>query len=207
VANVRHERDRSKFVARRTEIIDIAATLFARQGYAATGIAELGAAVDLARGALYHYIGSKESLLIEIHDRVMDPLLEQTTVVAALDSPTMDRLQNASEILLREIIAHPDHVWVFLHEYRALVGEPRAEFRKKRQRYEQLILSLFEEGVERGELSVPSAINATLAFIGMHNYTYTWIRRFPGLDATELSKEFCGIFFHGAEASPGSSAE
>jgi AcrR family transcriptional regulator len=207
VANVRHERDRSKFIARRTEIIDIAATLFARQGYAATGIAELGAAVDLARGALYHYIGSKESLLIEIHDRVMDPLLEQTTVVAALDSPTMDRLQNASEILLREIIAHPDHVWVFLHEYRALVGEPRAEFRKKRQRYEQLILSLFEEGVERGELSVPSAINATLAFIGMHNYTYTWIRRFPGLDATELSKEFCGIFFHGAEASPGSSAE
>jgi TetR/AcrR family transcriptional regulator, cholesterol catabolism regulator len=207
VANVRHERDRSKFIARRTEIIDIAATLFARQGYAATGIAELGAAVDLARGALYHYIGSKESLLIEIHDRVMDPLLEQTTAVAALDSPTMDRLQMASEILLREIIAHPDHVWVFLHEYRALVGEPRAEFRKKRQRYEQLILSLFEEGIERAELSVPSAINATLAFIGMHNYTYTWIRRFPGLDATELSKEFCGIFFHGAEASPGPSAE
>jgi AcrR family transcriptional regulator len=207
VANVRPERDRSKFIARRTEIIDIAATLFARQGYAATGIAELGAAVDLARGALYHYIGSKESLLIEIHDRVMDPLLEQTTVVAALDSSVMDRLQMASEILLREIIAHPDHVWVFLHEYRALVGEPRAEFRKKRQRYEQLILSLFEEGTERGELSVPSSINATLAFIGMHNYTYTWIRRFPGLDATELSKEFCSIFFHGAQASPGLSAE
>jgi TetR/AcrR family transcriptional regulator, cholesterol catabolism regulator len=203
MANARHERDRSKFIARRTEIIDIAAALFARQGYAATGIAELGAAVDLARGALYHYIGSKESLLIEIHDRVMDPLLEQTTAVAALDSPTMDRLQMASEILLREIIAHPDHVWVFLHEYRALVGDPRAEFRKKRQRYEHLIFSLFEEGIERGELSVPSAINATLAFIGMHNYTYTWIRRFPGLDATELSKEFCGIFFHGAEASPG----
>lgn len=203
MGKVRQTRDRSKFIARRTEIIDIAATLFARHGYAATGIEELGTAVGLARGALYYYIGSKESLLIEIHDRVMDPLLEQTIAVAALDSPATDRLRMASEILLREIIAHPDHVWVFLHEYRALVGEARAEFRQKRQRYELLILSLFEEGKARGELSVPSSINATLAFIGMHNYTYTWIRRFPGLDATELSKEFSDIFFHGAEASPG----
>ena len=201
MAQVRRERDRSKFIARRTEIIDIAASLFARHGYAATGIGELGTAVGLARGALYHYIGSKESLLIEIHDRVMDPLLENTTAVAALDSPATDRLRMASEILLRDVIAHPDHVWVFLHEYRALVGKHREEFREKRLRYERLILSLFEEGVARGELSVPSTINATLAFIGMHNYTYTWIRRFPGLDAAELSREFSDIFFRGAGAS------
>jgi AcrR family transcriptional regulator len=198
VANAR--RDRAKFAARRTEIVDIAAALFARQGYAATGIAELGTATGLARGALYHYIGSKESLLIEIHDRVMDPLLEQTAAVAAMDTPAVDRLQMASEILLREVIAHPDHVWVFLHEYRALAGEARAGFRRKRQKYEEFILSLFEQGVERGELSVPSSIHATLAFIGMHNYTYTWIRRYPDLAAVDLSKQFCDFFFRGAGA-------
>lgn len=207
MASARQERNREKFLARRTEITDIAAGLFARQGYAATGIAELGTAVGLARGALYHYIGSKESLLIEIHDRVMDPLLEQTTAVAALAAPATDRLQMASEILLREVIAHPDHVWVFLHEYRALEGEARAGFREKRQRYENLILDLFEEGIAAEELSVPSAINATLAFIGMHNYTYTWIRRYPGLDPAALSKQFCDIFFQGAGTPSGRSLE
>jgi AcrR family transcriptional regulator len=193
-------RDRPKFAARRTEIVDIAAALFARQGYAATGIAELGQATGLARGALYHYIGSKESLLIEIHDRVMDPLMEHTAAVVSQPRPAVERLRMASEILLREVIAHPDHVWVFLHEYRALTGESRAGFRKKRQKYEESIVSMFEQGVADGELGVPDAVHATLAFIGMHNYTYTWIRRYPDLTAAELSRQFCDVFFQGAQA-------
>jgi hypothetical protein len=30
---------------------------------------------DLGKGALYHYIGSKEELLAAIHDRVMDEVM------------------------------------------------------------------------------------------------------------------------------------
>ena len=36
---------------------------------------ELCAANDLGKGALYHYIGSKEELLAAIHDRVMDEVM------------------------------------------------------------------------------------------------------------------------------------
>ena len=41
------------FEVRRQKIIDVAAALFARQGYAATSINELGEAVGLAKGALW----------------------------------------------------------------------------------------------------------------------------------------------------------
>ncbi|WP_030621990.1 TetR/AcrR family transcriptional regulator, partial [Streptomyces fulvoviolaceus] len=58
------------FEVRRQKIIDTAAELFARQGYAATSVNDLGRAVGLAKGALYYYIGSKENLLIEIQSRV-----------------------------------------------------------------------------------------------------------------------------------------
>ena len=44
-------------------------------GYHATGITELCDANDLGKGALYHYIGSKEELLAAIHDRVMDEVM------------------------------------------------------------------------------------------------------------------------------------
>src|SRR5437763_16141080 len=64
-----------KWQARRQAIIDTSARLFARQGYHATGIAELCAANDLGKGALYHYIGSKEEILAAIHDRVMDEVM------------------------------------------------------------------------------------------------------------------------------------
>jgi AcrR family transcriptional regulator len=60
---------------RRQSIIDTSASVFARRGYHATGINELCAANDLGKGALYHYIGSKEALLVAIHDRVMDEVM------------------------------------------------------------------------------------------------------------------------------------
>ena len=61
--------------ARRNAIVDTSAKVFARQGYHATGIAELCVANELGKGALYHYIGSKEELLGAIHDRVIDELI------------------------------------------------------------------------------------------------------------------------------------
>src|SRR5436309_14034597 len=65
----------AKWQARREAIIDTSARVFARRGYHATGITELCAANDLGKGALYHYIGSKEELLAAIHDRVMDEVM------------------------------------------------------------------------------------------------------------------------------------
>jgi hypothetical protein len=56
----------SQFASRRDEIVDLAAHPFATKGYAATGIRDIGEAAQLARGALYYYIESKESLLGEI---------------------------------------------------------------------------------------------------------------------------------------------
>ena len=67
----------------RERIIDKAAELFARNGYAATGVADLGAAIPLERGALYYYIGSKEELLADIHERVMEPLLRRVIEIAS----------------------------------------------------------------------------------------------------------------------------
>ncbi|RYF44809.1 MAG: TetR/AcrR family transcriptional regulator, partial [Comamonadaceae bacterium] len=42
------------YEVKRQEIIDLAAGLFAKKGYAATGIVEIGEAVGLAKGALYY---------------------------------------------------------------------------------------------------------------------------------------------------------
>jgi len=55
-------RRNQKWAARRESIIDTSARLFAANGYHATGINELCDANELGKGALYHYIGSKEGL-------------------------------------------------------------------------------------------------------------------------------------------------
>lgn len=53
----------------------IAADLFATRGYRAVGVAEIGDAVGLGRGALYYHIGSKEDLLFSIVVRYIEDLV------------------------------------------------------------------------------------------------------------------------------------
>jgi AcrR family transcriptional regulator len=198
---------RTQFAARRNEIVDLAAHLFAANGYAATGIREIGEAAELARGALYYYIDSKESLLGEIHDRVMDPLLEQARSVASLSVSAATRIRLVSEILMRQIIDHQDHVWVFLHEYRSLTGERRNMFKKKRAEFEELLMQLLKQGVESGEFAIDDIRRTMLAFLGMHNYTYQWIHGEPSPDPMALSDLYCGIFLRGVLRDPHMPAE
>jgi TetR/AcrR family transcriptional regulator, cholesterol catabolism regulator len=198
-----HMRDKSQYMARKEEIIDLSARLFAANGYAATGIREIGEAAELARGALYYYIDSKESLLAEIHNRVMDPLLAQTRRIVALNASATTRIRMISEVLLKQIIEHQDHVWVFLHEYRALSGSRRLTFKKKRDEFESLLIEVLAAGVDAGEFAMTDVRLTMLAFLGMHNYTYQWIHGSVGIDPIGLSKIYCDTFLSGVAVSSG----
>ena len=122
-----------KWQARREAIIDTSAPLFARRGYHATGITELCEANDLGKGALYHYIGSKEALLAAIHDRVMDEVMLGADRVEQAGGSPPAQLAMLGEELLDVIHRYPDHVWVFLHEFPALTGERAGQFRERRE--------------------------------------------------------------------------
>jgi len=186
-----------KYQARRQDIVDTAARLFARNGYAETGIAEIGEAVDLARGALYYYIGSKEALLAEIHDRVLDPLLERSKLIMKLNASPAVKVRLISEVLLAQIIERQDHVWVFLHEFPALTGEWAEQFRRRRREYEQRVEVIFRAGIEAGEFRDLDPRLATFAWLGMHNYTYLWLRANGRLSPHEVAASFSDIFIRG----------
>lgn len=185
--------------ARRDTIIDTSARLFAAQGYHATGLNELCDANELGKGALYHYIGSKEGLLAAIHDRVMDEvLLGAERVVEAGGTPS-EQLAMLGEELLDVIHRYPDHVWVFLHEFPALTGERAARFRERRRAYEQQVEAVLRAGVESGDFRDLDPWLTARAWLGMHNYTYLWLKPGHRLSAKDVAEPFAAIFQRGIE--------
>jgi TetR/AcrR family transcriptional regulator, cholesterol catabolism regulator len=199
-AQTRDESRRSaKWTARRDAIIDTSARIFAQRGYHATGIAELCEANDLGKGALYHYIGSKEELLAAMHDRVMDEvMLGADRVVEAGGSPSLQLAMHGEE-LLDVIHRHPDHVWVFLHEFRALTGERAAKCHKRRRQYESRIEAVLQAGVDSGEFRDLDPSLTARAWLGMHNYTYLWLPPRGRLSARDVAKPFSEVFMRGIE--------
>ena len=116
----------AKWHQRRQGIVDRSAKVIAQRGYHATSTTELCQANRLGKGALYYYIGSKERLLVAIHDRVMDEVMIGADRVAEAGGSPPERLTRLGDALLDVIARYPDHVWVFLHEFPALTAENAA---------------------------------------------------------------------------------
>jgi TetR/AcrR family transcriptional regulator, cholesterol catabolism regulator len=190
-------RRRANWQARHEAIIDTSARVFARRGYHATGITELCIENDLGKGALYHYIGSKEELLAAIHDRVMDEVLLGATRVAEVGGSPSQQLAMLGEELLDVIHRYPDHVWVFLHEFPALTGERADRFRRRRREYERQVEAVLQAGVDSGEFRAIEPRLTAMAWLGMHNYTYLWLKPGGRLTARDVAEPFAQIFMRG----------
>ncbi len=200
-AKANDERPRSpKWQARRAAIVDTSARVFARRGYHATGLTELCDANGLGKGTLYHYIGSKEQLLAAIHDRVMDEVMAGADRVAATDGSPPARLAMLGDELLDVIQRYPDHVWVFLHEFPALTGERADQFRVRRREYERRVEEILRAGIASGDFRAVDARLTALAWLGMHNYTYLWLKPGGRLSARDVAKPFADLFTRGITA-------
>jgi AcrR family transcriptional regulator len=188
-----------KWEARREAIVDTSARLFAQRGYHATGIAELCEANELGKGALYHYIDSKEDLLAAIHDRVMDEVMLGADRVADAGGSPTQQLTMLGDELLDVINRYPAHVWVFLHEFPALTGERADHFRARRRKYEHRVEAVLQAGVDCGEFRDLDPRLTALAWLGMHNYSYLWLKPGGSLTARDIAKPFAEIFLRGIE--------
>src|SRR3954471_21165998 len=93
---------RERYDRRADEVVAAAARMFAERGFHATSMADLVEATGLTAGGLYHYIGSKDELLVRICDQLMEPLLERVAAIAASDAPAEAQLR----AVVREWTAH-----------------------------------------------------------------------------------------------------
>ena len=187
----------AKWHQRREAIIDHSATIIAQRGYHATSTTELCEANDLGKGALYYYIGSKERLLAAIHDRVMDEVLAGAERVEEAGGTPPQQLTMLGTELLDVIARYPDHVWVFLHEFPALTGDNATQFRARRREYEGHVEGVLESGIASGDFRKSDPKLTARAWLGMHNYTYLWLKAGGALSAAEVADHFADIFIRG----------
>lgn len=196
-------RRQQRYDARFEEIVDAAANLIARKGFAETSVAEICDHVGLGKGGLYYYIDSKDDLFLAIQERSLGPLIEQSRRIAEVEVDATIRLRMLSEFFLAVQFHRLDHAWVVLHDHRILHDDDRArEFRARRKEYEEILSRVLEEGLEDGSLAFDDLSMTKLAFLGMHNYTYQWLNPSGRLDARGISRAYCRIFLAGIAGRP-----
>jgi AcrR family transcriptional regulator len=189
---------RARYDARRREVVDAGAEAFARRGFHATSIDDLVEATGLARGGLYHYIGSKQALLFEVFDVLMAPLLERAREIAAEDAPAETRLRALVRVWMAHVDSHRAHMTVFTQERRTLEqAEGWERVRADRREFEGILGGILEEGAAAGEFVIEDPHLAKLAFTGMVNSTPQWFQTGRRLTAEQVADGFCDLLLAG----------
>jgi AcrR family transcriptional regulator len=197
----------ARYDAKRREVVDIAARVFAEKGYHATSIDDLVAATGLQRGGLYHYIEGKQDLLVAIHERFIAPLLANAREIVARELPPDEALRELARALMHDIANYRDQVTVFLHEWREMQRDPAwRRIREERREFEGIIESVLVRGTREGIFAVEEPRLASLAFLGMLNYSYTWLDPRGDRSPDEIAERFAGYFLSGVLARFGAQA-
>jgi TetR/AcrR family transcriptional regulator, cholesterol catabolism regulator len=164
---------RERYDRRRQAVVYQAARAFAKRGYDQTTMQELAATMGLATGALYHYFGGKEDLLVAICDQLMEPLLEQATVMLADDDDSAEaQLRALVRLWVAHVVEHRDHMLVFQQERHVIeAGDQWRKVRASRKAFERLVADVLGRVKPRADSRL-----ALLALLGMVNHTAQWYR-------------------------------
>jgi AcrR family transcriptional regulator len=168
---------RERYDRRQREIVLAAARVFAQRGFERTSVQELTEAMGLTPAALYHYFPSKEELLVEVCDQLLDPLLDRARALAGQRDSPAERLRELVRLWVEHVIAHRDHMLVF-QQVRPVVehGEQWRGVRSNRKRFERLLDDALEDAERTGELVHLDRRLALAALLGMVNHTAQWYR-------------------------------
>ncbi len=162
---------------KRRAILDNAALLFARNGFAGTSISQLSRRCSGSKALIYHYYESKEAILFDILNGHIRLLLEAVERAAAAHADPVARLYALSAALMRRYASADDRHTVLLNDLGALPAAQQGTIRAMERR----IVALFADTL--AEIHPPLAADARLrkpvamSLLGMLNWNYTWFRK------------------------------
>jgi AcrR family transcriptional regulator len=175
------------YAERRAAIVEQAAELYARKGFASASVADLADRLGASKALVYHYYPSKEEILFEVMDSHLRQLSEAVDETVALDAGAEDKLRALAHSFMRLYVGAAARHKVLLNELDALPPARRAEIVERQRRLidavEALILAIQPALADRPNLIRPAA----MLFFGMINWTHTWYREGGGARADEIA--------------------
>ncbi|MFC6592758.1 TetR/AcrR family transcriptional regulator [Deinococcus lacus] len=186
-----------KVARRRQEIYAAAAELFG-QGYRRASMRELAGRLGLSKATLYHYVSSKEELLVLLYAQVIAENTATMQQVMALGQPAVQTLR---EVLIRrtEQTASRQHLMrVFYEEELELPSAVSGPLWAERQHYEDTLVNLVQRAIDEG--SIRPGVSARMTantLLGAVNWTYRWYKPGGPLTAREFAEEVTDLLLTG----------
>ena len=184
---------------RRSELLAIAAELFAERGFKNTTVRDIADAAGILSGSLYHHFDSKEAMVDELLDSFQTSLWEQYDAIEASDRSPREKLEAVVRVSFDAIDRNHSEVAIFQNEADYLGGFERFGYLAERNaQSRQVWMTLLNEGVRTGALRTDLNIELTYRFIRDTVWVAVrWYRPGGELSHTEVADQYLTILLDG----------
>lgn len=185
-----------KYERARMDIVRAAAGVFKAKGFHAASVDDIASACGMTKGNLYYYFKSKSDIHYFIHITTSKKLLLAAIKVSSMnirrDTKIYLLCMHHLHCILDEVYGADAHI-----EFGAFDKYKFARILGLRNKYERILRSWIDEGIEMGLFRPLDSKMAGFAILGALNWAARWYK--PGGEFTpaQVGKEFAEIFVRG----------
>jgi TetR/AcrR family transcriptional regulator, cholesterol catabolism regulator len=179
---------------RRQRILEGAVAVFSSRGYRAASMNDVAARVGLSKPALYHYVRTKEDLLVAVYEEVLDESLRSAQRIVAEAPSTREAVRRLIVERVRYTCEHRDLLTICFHEESALPEELAEPILERRRVFERVVRDAVEAHLAETGRTLPMSVGTYVSTcLGAANWTYKWFDPSGPRSATELGDDVAAV--------------
>jgi TetR/AcrR family transcriptional regulator, cholesterol catabolism regulator len=180
-------------------VLDQAARVFARHGFAAASIRDIVQPIGMLPGSLYYHFPTKDDLLVAVYEEGVRRIVDELDASVAGITDPWQRLEAACVAHLRQLLNESDYSRVVIRISPAEAPAVARRLVALRDRYERRFAKLIAALPAAGF----NASDARLFILGALNWTPTWYRRNGSLRPEQIARRLIRLARKGMERKEG----
>ncbi|HWK64569.1 TetR/AcrR family transcriptional regulator [Pseudorhodoplanes sp.] len=184
----------------RSRIVDAAAHVFCRKGYALTRLSDIAKRARTQTGSIYYHFESREAIVAEVlrvaNQRTQDRVIDAINALQP-DADVRDRITAAIHGHLEVVLAGDEYIAAHMRIFDQLPARLRERFLRVLDENAQLWRALLNEAREEGLVRDDVDLSVIrLLLIGMMNWSVEWYRQ-GRLTPSQIADQVTILLFEG----------
>lgn len=184
-------------LTRKEQIENIATALFKERGFSATSMRDLASEVGIEAASIYAHVRSKEEILQGVCFKMAQEFFGELAEIEEQPVSFTQQLRQIITVHTKLITRNVAASAVFQQEWRHLSEPFLSDFLELREKYEQRIRALIQQGIDTGEFVSLDTRFVTRTLLSSLNGITQWYKLDGELTPEAIANNLADLFLNG----------
>lgn len=181
---------------KREALLKAATAVFNRKGYSGASLNEVVRSLNVTKGAFYHYVNSKDDLLLRCHERSLDMTIDLLRLIDERGENGWAKVELSIRSIIELHCGTHGPIAIF-SGLNSLSKPKRAHVADRFKRAGSLFMGFVREGVDDGSIRECDNLFAYGAIVGSTVWLPKWYTPAGSRSPAEIADSFCALFSRG----------